>query len=84
MLTCDDTVGEDVSKLFNQLSGYAPRSTYQRLLVAPRSLRWGLVQRIEQEIANAQAGIDSRVVIKVNSMVDETIIDACTGPARPG
>ncbi|GAA0192497.1 MULTISPECIES: RNA degradosome polyphosphate kinase [Glutamicibacter] len=84
LLTCDDTVGEDVSKLFNQLSGYAPRSTYQRLLVAPRSLRWGLVQRIEQEIANAQAGIDSRVVIKVNSMVDETIIDALYRASQAG
>ena len=84
LLTCDDTVGEDVSKLFNQLSGYAPRSTYQRLLVAPRSLRWGLVARIEQEIANAQAGADARVVIKVNSMVDETIIDALYRASQAG
>lgn len=84
LLTCDDQVGEDVSKLFNQLSGYAPRSTYQRLLVAPRSLRWGLVARIEQEIANAQAGLEARVVIKVNSMVDETIIDALYRASQAG
>lgn len=84
LLTCDDTVGEDVSKLFNQLSGYAPRSTYQRLLVAPRSLRSGLVERIDKEISNAQAGLESRVVIKVNSMVDETIIDALYRASQAG
>src|SRR6185312_15852357 len=52
LLTSDDAVGEDLSRLFNQLSGYAPRSTFKRLLVAPRSLRSGLIDRIEAEIAN--------------------------------
>ncbi len=41
LLTCDPEVGEDVSRLFNQLSGYAPKPTFQRLLVAPRSVRSG-------------------------------------------
>jgi len=76
LLTSDEQVGEDLSHLFNQLSGYAPRSTFKRLLVAPRSLRSGLIDRIEAEIANRKAGLAARVVIKVNSMVDEAIIDA--------
>ncbi|TDU27745.1 RNA degradosome polyphosphate kinase [Arthrobacter sp. JUb115] len=76
LLTCDDEVGEDISKLFNQLSGYAPRSTYNRLLVAPRSVRTGLLAHIEKEIVNAAAGKPAKVVIKVNSIVDEAIIDA--------
>ena len=84
LLTADDQVGEDLSKLFNQLSGYAPRSTFKRLLVAPRSLRSGLIDRIEQEIANRRAGLDARVVIKVNSMVDEAIIDALYRASQAG
>src|SRR6185312_7790054 len=49
LLTCDRQVGEDLSRLFNQLSGYAPKTAYRRLLVAPRSLRTGLVEHIDQE-----------------------------------
>ena len=47
LLTCDAAVGEDLTRLFNQLSGYAPKTAYRRLLVAPRSLRTGLLQRID-------------------------------------
>ncbi|GAA3673728.1 RNA degradosome polyphosphate kinase [Arthrobacter ginkgonis] len=84
LLTCDDQVGEDLSRLFNQLSGYAPRSTFKRLLVAPRSLRSGLIDHIEQEIAHRKAGLAARVVIKVNSMVDEAIIDALYRASQAG
>ncbi|UXN33274.1 RNA degradosome polyphosphate kinase [Glutamicibacter sp. M10] len=84
LLTCDDAVGEDVSKLFNQLSGYAPRSTYSRLLVAPRSVRTGLLTHIENEISNAKSGTDAKVVIKVNSIVDEVIIDALYRASQAG
>ncbi len=84
LLTCDPAVGEDVTRLFNQLSGYAPRTTFDRLLVAPRSLRSGLLERIEQEIENKKAGKEARVTIKVNSMVDETIIDALYRASQAG
>ncbi|WP_413248420.1 RNA degradosome polyphosphate kinase [Sinomonas flava] len=84
LLTCDEQVGEDLSKLFNQLSGYAPKSTFKRLLVAPRSVRSGLIDRIETEIRNARAGLRSRVVIKVNSMVDEAIVDALYRASQAG
>ncbi|GAA1351285.1 RNA degradosome polyphosphate kinase [Falsarthrobacter nasiphocae] len=84
LLTCDPQVGEDVSRLFNQLSGYAPKSTFKRLLVAPRSLRSGLIDRIEQEIRHAEAGRQARVVVKVNSIVDEAIIDALYRASQAG
>jgi polyphosphate kinase len=84
LLTCDDEVGEDLTRLFNQLSGYAPRTRYRRLLVAPRSLRRGLVQRIEAEAENARAGRPARVQIKVNSMVDEAVIDALYRASQAG
>jgi polyphosphate kinase len=84
LLTCDEQVGEDLSKLFNQLSGYAPKSTFKRLLVAPRSVRSGLIDRIETEIKNARAGLRARVIIKVNSMVDEAIIDSLYRASQAG
>src|SRR3954468_2117965 len=76
VLTCDPAVGDDLSRLFNQLSGYAPKTAYRRLLVAPRSLRSGLIDRVEREIANRAEGMPAGVRIKVNSIVDEALIDA--------
>ncbi|MFC8303031.1 RNA degradosome polyphosphate kinase [Specibacter sp. NPDC057265] len=84
LLTADNQVGEDLSKLFNQLSGYAPKTSFDRLLVAPRSVRSGLIDRIETEIANKKAGLPARVRIKVNSMVDEAIIDSLYRASQAG
>ncbi|UPO75852.1 RNA degradosome polyphosphate kinase [Arthrobacter sp. Helios] len=84
LLTANEKVGEDLTKLFNQLSGYAPKSTFKRLLVAPRSVRSGLIDRIEREIANKKAGLPGRVIIKVNSMVDEAIIDSLYRASQAG
>ena len=50
MLSADTELTEDLTRLFNQLSGFAPQSTYSRLLVAPRTLRPGLMERIDREI----------------------------------
>ncbi len=76
LLTADPQVGADLSDLFNRLSGYSRRETYRRLLVAPTSLRDGLVSRIRQEIAHHRAGRPAYVRMKVNSIVDETVCDA--------
>ena len=84
LLTCDRDVAQDLTTLFNQLSGYAPRARFRRLLVAPRGLRDGLVERIEQEIANHRAGLPAWIRIKVNSIVDETVINALYRASRAG
>jgi len=84
LLTCDRNVGQDLTRLFNQLSGYAPRTRFHRLLVAPRGIRTGLIERIEREIANKQAGKDAWIGIKVNSVVDEATIDALYRASRAG
>ena len=75
LLTADDTVGKDLTRLFNELSGYAIEKKFKRLLVAPRYLRKGLLKQIAREAENARAGKPSGIRIKVNSMVDEQIID---------
>ena len=84
LFTCDPKVGEDLTKLFNQLSGWAPRSKYKRLLVAPRSLRSGRLECIDRQIEDAKNGRDAYVGIKVNSMVDETVIDALYRASQAG
>jgi polyphosphate kinase len=77
LLTDDEQVGEDLSRLFNQLSGVAPRSRFKRLLVAPRSVRSGLIDLIEAEIDQERREPGSgRISWKVNSIVDEQLIDA--------
>jgi polyphosphate kinase len=80
LFTCDPQVGEDLSRLFNLLSGFAPRSRFKRLLVAPRSVRSGLIELIEQEVelheTRAKGAPAGRIVIKANSIVDEALIDA--------
>ena len=75
LLTADDQVGKDLTRLFNELSGYAIEKKFKRLLVAPRHLRKGLLKRIETETENALAGKPSGIRIKLNSIVDEAIID---------
>ncbi|MHB1065716.1 MAG: RNA degradosome polyphosphate kinase [Georgenia sp.] len=84
LLTCDRDVGQDLTRLFNQLSGYAPRTRFHRLLVAPRSVRSGLVERIEREVENHRAGQVAWVKFKVNSIVDEATIDALYRASQAG
>ncbi|MFT2815382.1 RNA degradosome polyphosphate kinase [Leifsonia sp. A12D58] len=84
LLTADDQVGKDLTRLFNELSGYAIEKKFKRLLVAPLHLRKGLLKRITDETANAAAGLPSGIRIKVNSMVDEAIIDALYRASQAG
>ena len=84
LLTCDPVVGQDMTRLFNQLSGYAPKSSFHRLLVAPRTVRSGLIQRIRREEDAARAGKEAWNKIKVNSIVDEKTIDALYRASQAG
>ncbi len=76
LLTADPEVGADVADLFNVLSGYSMNTDYARLLVAPNSVRTGLLERIEREVERHRAGEPALIRFKVNSIVDEAIIDA--------
>ena len=74
ILSSDVELTEDLTKLFNQLSGFAPQSTYSRLLVAPRTLRSGITERIDREIENSKAGKPSGIQLKLNSILDERFV----------
>ncbi|MBU6279683.1 MAG: RNA degradosome polyphosphate kinase [Actinomycetales bacterium] len=76
LLTCSPEVGADISNLFNVLSGYSLNTDYRRLLVAPHSVRIGLIERIDREIEHAQQGRPAGIRIKCNALVDEQVIDA--------
>ena len=84
LLTCDRDVAQDMTTLFNMLSGYAPRARFRRLLVAPRTVRDGLIERMEREIANRRAGRPAWIRIKVNSIIDEACIDTLYRASRAG
>ncbi len=74
ILSTDVELTEDLTKLFNQLSGFAPQSTYSRLLVAPRTLRSGITERIDREIANVREGKPAGIQFKLNSILDEYFV----------
>ncbi|MFV0633391.1 RNA degradosome polyphosphate kinase [Demequina sp.] len=84
LLTRDDAVGADLTKLFNQLSGYAPKARFRRLIVAPTGVRMGLIERINAEAERALEGEEAWVRIKVNSVVDEKTIDALYRASQAG
>jgi polyphosphate kinase len=84
LLTCDPLVAQDLTRLFNQLSGYAPQAKFHRLITAPRALRNGLIERIERETEAAKAGHEAWVKFKVNAIVDEKTIDALYRASQAG
>ncbi|HEY0936127.1 MAG TPA: RNA degradosome polyphosphate kinase [Trebonia sp.] len=84
LLTADRRVGEDVTDLFNHLTGYSRKTGYRRLLVAPESLRAGIVGRIGRQAARARAGKPAKIAFKCNALVDEIVIDALYRAGQAG
>ena len=75
LFTCDESLGRDVTQLFNFLTGYSRKVVYEKLLVAPHTVRSGLGALIDGEIAASQSGGQGRIVMKMNSLVDPDMID---------
>jgi polyphosphate kinase len=75
-LTADPEVGADLTDLFNVLTGYSRQNDYKRMITAPRRLRQGVISRILAEAEHAAAGRPSGIQLKLNSLVDERVIDA--------
>jgi polyphosphate kinase len=79
LLTRDSEIGADVSDLFNYLTGYSHQQRFRRLLVAPRTLRPGLL-----ELIGEQAKAHGRIVIKANHFVDPEMIEAVYAASSAG
>jgi polyphosphate kinase len=84
LLTADPAVGEDVTALFNHLTGYTRTGAYQRLLEAPEAMRAGIVSRINRQAERCQAGQPARIAFKTNALVDEVVIDALYRASQAG
>ena len=76
ILTADPRVGADLTDLFNTLTGYSRQTNYRTLMVAPHGIRTGLIEKIRREARHAAEGRPSGIRFKLNSLVDERIIDA--------
>jgi polyphosphate kinase len=84
LLSADPVLGEDLSRLFNELSGHSTKHDYSRILVAPHSLRNSLIMRIQREIKNHLDGKPSWIRLKLNSLLDEEIIASLYVAAEAG
>jgi polyphosphate kinase len=84
LLTADRTVGEDVTDLFNHLTGYSSKKDYGRLLVAPERVRSGLIEQIEEQAERARAGLPARIQVKCNAIIDEQTIDSLYRASQAG
>ena len=76
LFTADPDFGEDVSALFNLLTGYAEGYEWKKLLVAPLDLRERIIGLIEREEQHAKAGKPARIIVKMNALVEPSVIDA--------
>jgi polyphosphate kinase len=74
LFTCRETFGEDVTGLFNLLTGYTRPPAFHHLILAPTALRADIAARIRREADHARAGRPARIVAKMNSLVDPDVI----------
>ncbi|MHB1864082.1 MAG: polyphosphate kinase 1 [Gemmatimonadaceae bacterium] len=84
LFTCNAQIGEEVTDLFNALTGFSRKRSYQTLLVAPTAMRARFIELLERESAHAQAGRPARVIAKMNAIVDEEIMRALYAASAAG
>ncbi len=76
LFTCRESFGEDLTELFNLLTGYMRPRPMHHLLMAPTQLREGLLERLNRETEHAKAGRRAQIILKMNSLVDPVLIEA--------
>jgi len=84
LFTAAGDVGADLTDLFNSLTGYSRQTQYRSLMVAPRGVRTGIIERVEREAERARDGRPAKVQMKLNHLVDEKIIDALYDASQAG
>lgn len=84
LLSSDPVLCDDLSRLFNQLSGFVSEIGFNRLIVAPKSMRTKLMAKIEQEIDNAKAGKPAQIKFKLNSLLDDQFVAALYRASQAG
>jgi len=84
LLTCDPAIGNEMTQLFNELTGYGRNIHYEALLVAPRTLRAGVAELIRQEVEAVEAGGEGRIVMKMNALTDDDLIEQLYAASEAG
>ncbi|HZN51096.1 MAG TPA: polyphosphate kinase 1 [Methylomirabilota bacterium] len=84
LFTCRDSFGDDLTALFNLLTGHMRPREFHHLLLAPGDLREGLVERIRREGTHARAGRPARIIAKMNGLVDRRLIEELYGASEAG
>jgi polyphosphate kinase len=84
MLTCDEAIGQDLTELFNYLTGYSPPPRYRKILAAPYTLKQTLLSKIEREIKCHTPGSPSHIQFKMNALEDADITRALYRAAQAG
>jgi len=84
LFTCTPDIGADVTELFNVLTGHSHQDRYDRLLVAPVSMRAGIVSAIEREIGHQQRDGGGHIIFKTNALTDIGIIDTLYRASQAG
>jgi len=84
MLTCDDDIAQDLTELFNYLTGYSPPPTYRKILAAPYTLKKALLKKIEREQALHSEKNPGLIQFKMNALEDIDITRALYKAAQAG
>jgi polyphosphate kinase len=84
LFTADREIADDATRLFNRLTGYAPSTTYKRLLVAPEYLHPMLLTLVDYEIKVAQAGKPARLIFKMNQLEEDVMIQKLYEASQAG
>ena len=84
LFTCREDLAEDVADLFNHLTGFARAPSYRKALVAPDHIRDGVIAEIDRVVAAHTPESPSRVVMKLNSLIDGPVIRAIYGASQAG
>lgn len=84
LLTCDPDLCQDAAKLFNYLTGYAKPDQFKNLIMAPIDMRHRILDLIDTEVKNAEAGKPAAIWAKMNSLVDAEISDALYNASQKG
>lgn len=84
VFTCNTEIADDATRLFNRLTGYAPRTTYKRLLVAPDYLLNTILSLIDSEAEAALEGKPARIIMKMNQLEEDQVIQALYRASQVG
>jgi len=84
LLTCDEAITDSVNDVFNFLTAYAEQPNYKPLFVAPRDLAKNCIALIDREARNAKRGRPSRIIAKINALVDPPVIQALYRASQAG